>query len=160
LNGAGAAQKAAKGMNTKIAIARLVLAGALAVVLSGAAVGETLITESESALPPNVARGITSPPNMVVVTPPPTGGAIRSPFALKVRFEASGGARVDPDAVYITYMRIPSIDLTQRVRRYISAEGIEMANAEAPVGTHRIRVDIKDTNGRLRTLDFTFTVIK
>jgi hypothetical protein len=85
---------------------------------------------------------------------------IRSPFNLKLRFESRGGAKINTDSVLVTYRRIPAIDLTQRIRKFIRADGIYVENADVPPGLHRIRVDIRDSQGRAGSVDFTFSVAK
>jgi hypothetical protein len=57
-------------------------------------------------------------------------------------------------------MRTPAIDLTQRIRPYITANGIYVIDAEVPPGTHTLRVDVSDTDGRTSSADFTFSVSK
>jgi hypothetical protein len=62
--------------------------------------------------------------------------------------------------VLLTYKKVPAIDLTQRIKQFITPSGIDVENVEVPPGTHSIRVDVKDNEGRAGWKDFTFQVIK
>jgi hypothetical protein len=130
----------------------------------GPAFSLELITPSEAALPaPQVTgheRGISRGPTVVIVSPSPAAGEIQSPLNLKITFDPHGGSRVDADSVLLTYLRTPAIDLTQRIRPYITANGIYVIDAEVPPGTHTLRVDVSDTDGRTSSADFTFSVSK
>src|SRR5580704_8207785 len=91
-----------------------------------------LITSVEAALPsipPPVLELRGSPtrrPHIEIVSPPAGAGLMHSPIALKLRFEAFGGAKVDPDSVLVTYLKQPNIDLTQRLKSFITAAGIDI----------------------------------
>ena len=45
-------------------------------------------------------------------------------------------------------MKSPPVDLTPRLKKSISASGIDLNKAEVPPGTHTIRVSVKDSEGR------------
>jgi hypothetical protein len=122
-----------------------------------------LITASEAALPAEQIakiheRGITRGPSVSIVSPQPGAGMMKSPVALKIKYEAHGGAKIDVDSVLLTYLRTPEIDLTQRIKPFIAAGGIDVQDAQVPPGTHTIRVIVADTDGRTNEADFTFTV--
>jgi hypothetical protein len=96
----------------------------------------------------------------VVVSPPPTAGVVRSPLSLKIRLRAFGGAKVDPDSIVVTYKKTPKIDITQRIMPFISADGIDVPDAEVPPGIHEFRIELKDNDGRLGATEFKFQVGK
>jgi hypothetical protein len=77
---------------------------------------------------------------------------------LQMKFEPYGGAKIDPDSVKMTYLRTPNVDLTSRVRSFVLPSGIDMPEVELPVGEHMVRVDIKDTDGRVGTTSFVLKV--
>ena len=127
-----------------------------------AAKAAPLITESEAQLPddtPN-SRGVFRGPKIIVVSPPSSGGFLRSPFDLKLRFESFGGARIDPETVFVTYLKVPALDLTQRLAPYISEQGIDMKSAEVPAGQHRLRIEVKDTRGRASSIVVLVGIVK
>jgi hypothetical protein len=120
-----------------------------------------LITAREAALPAapgGYERGISRGPTIVVISPAPDAGTVRSPIELKIKFIGHGGAKIDVSSVLLTYMKRPRVDLTRRIKPFISATGIDVEDAEVPPGAHWLRVDIADTNGRAGWADFTFKV--
>ena len=122
-----------------------------------------LITPAEAQLPPlkgavpGVSRGITRGPHIEVVDAP-TDGSLHSPMHLQLKFQAFGGAQIDPSAVQVTYLKSPEVDLTDRIKPFVQASGIDLPQAALPPGDHVLRVDIKDTDGRTGTTSFTLKV--
>ncbi|MGE5538135.1 MAG: hypothetical protein ACM30I_05935 [Gemmatimonas sp.] len=144
-------------------------ASAAALLLLGAAAvpahAEPLITAKEAALPAAASgalafRGVTRGPKVEIASPSADAGTVTSPVDLKLKFQSFGGATVNPDAVKVTYLKNPAVDLTPRLKKYIQANGIEMPSAELPPGDHPIRVEIKDSEGRSGTANFTLKVAK
>jgi hypothetical protein len=123
-----------------------------------------LVTEQEAALPPDhlppldLRGSPTRRPSAVIVSPPPNAGVVQSPLHLKIKLEAHGGAKIDPDSIVLTYKKTPKIDLTQRIKPFITPEGIEVAGAEVPAGVHEFRIELKDREGRLGGAEFSFQV--
>jgi hypothetical protein len=119
-----------------------------------------LISEAEAKLPDESmqTRGLSRGPVVSLVNPAPNAGLIRAPFNLRVKFESFGGARIDTDSVVITYQKIPAIDLTQRVKTFIDASGVNVTGVQVPPGEHHIRVDVADSGGRKGWAEFTIRV--
>src|SRR5262249_32547468 len=110
-----------------------------------------LVTDQEAGYPDDpygVTRGAPTAGPEVEVVSPSLAGLIKSPFNLKIRFKAHGGAEVDRDSITVTYRKVPAIDITQRIGSYVRADGIDLNNAELPAGTHGFRIDVKDSRGR------------
>ncbi len=122
------------------------------------ALATPLITEEEAKLPPqkgavpNSGRGITRGPRIQV----PDGEIApqASPMRFQVKFQTFGGSSVDLDALKVTYLKSPVVDLTQRVKPFAQATGIDMPDAQLPPGEHLVRVDIKDSEGRTASTSF------
>jgi hypothetical protein len=76
---------------------------------------------------------------------------ISSPFRLHVIFTPHNGSRIDPDSVTVTLLTKPEVDLTNRLRPYITANGVNFAQAEAPPGDSPLRITLADSNGNLGT---------
>jgi hypothetical protein len=115
-----------------------------------------LITAQEGRLPDDpegIRYGVAVGPSIIVVSPS-ASGFIRSPFALKIRFQSHGGASIDADSILLTYRKVPPIDLTQRVRSFITPEQINIDNVQAPAGQHRIQVELKDSRGHTVSTEF------
>jgi hypothetical protein len=124
--------------------------------------GHVLITEEEAKLPPPKGavaadrRGVTRGPKIRYVD---GSEPLHSPMHLQITFEAFGGAKIDPDSVRVTYLKTPSVDLTPRVRPFVQTAGIDMPDVELPVGDHLVRVDVKDSDGRVGTTSFMLKVV-
>ncbi len=116
-----------------------------------------LITAEEAALPPqkgavpNSGRGITRGPKIQV---PEAEGAHTSPIHFQVKFQSFGGSSIDLDALKVTYLKSPVVDLTARIKPFVQPGGIDMPDAELPPGEHLIRVDVKDSEGRTASTSF------
>lgn len=130
---------------------------------SGSAAAVTLISDDEAKRPndPQIAatRGITRGPS-IHFEPPATGPAPHAPFDFRVHFEAHGGATVDPSHIRITYLKTPNVDLTERLKPYITAEGIDMPAAQIPQGEHPLRIEVEDSDGRAGEATITLKAAK
>lgn len=135
----------------------------LAAPVSEAIGGPVLITVDEASLPPPKgavalsARGVTRGPRIELAEL--DKGAQRSPLRLKLKFLAFGGATIDLAGLRVTYLRTPNVDLTARVKPFAQPTGIDMADAELPPGDHIVRVDVRDSEGRMTTAVFALTVV-
>ena len=139
----------------------------LALVLSGraASAGDVLIRPEEAALPPPptaasvtlVTRGLTRKPDLILTSPE---GSVSSPFNLQFKFEAHGGSKIKPNTFHLIYLRTPNVDLTARVKPYVTADGVEMIGAVVPPGQHMIKATIADSENREGSAVFTLNVLK
>ena len=117
-----------------------------------------LITAEEAALPPqkgaiaNSGRGITRGPKIQV--PDAETGAQTSPMRFQVKFQTFGGSSIDLEALKVTYLKTPVVDLTPRIKPFAQPNGIDMPDAQLPPGDHLVRVDIKDSDGRVASVSF------
>ncbi len=124
-----------------------------------------LITPAEAALPPGkvprveVRGSPTRRPSINLISPPGTG-AIYSPLDFKLSFSAFGGAAIDRNSVVITYIKQPDIDITSRVKAFITANGVDIAHAEVPPGLHQFWVEVRDNNGNANGREVEFLVVK
>ena len=134
------------------------LVAAAMVATPGSTFAAPLITEEEARLPPqkgavaNAARGITRGPKIQV--PDGEAAAQSSPMRFQVRFQTFGGSSIDLEAVKVTYLKSPLVDLTPRIKPFVQATGIDMPEAQLPPGDHLVRVDIKDSDGRAASTSF------
>jgi len=142
---------------------RNAITGVVTYLLAGPAAATTLIATHEAQLPPDesqVRSGIERGPDIVPLYPAAKTGSIQSPFRFRVRFQPHGNTRIDLDSVIVTYMRIPAIDLTARLRPFIKTEGIDMPDAEVPRGAHRFFIFLRDSAGHENTAEIRFDVAK
>lgn len=138
-------------------IGAAVIAALSAAVPFGAFAGQ-LITDDEARLPaqkgavPNSGRGITRGPKILV--PGEEAAVQASPIRFQVKFQSFGGSSVDLDALKVTYLKSPVVDLTSRIKPFVQPTGIDMPDAQLPPGEHLLRVDIKDSDGRPASISF------
>lgn len=136
--------------SSSVFVASLV-AAALAGAATGPACSEMLVKPDEAKRPAAKntggmqTRGVTRGPKIEFV---PVADPQRSPFRLKVNFQSFGGSKVDVESVQVSYLKSPVVDLTDRVKPFLNAGGIDMPTAELPPGEHIIRIDLKDSEGR------------
>jgi hypothetical protein len=123
--------------------------------------GTVLITEEEANLPPEPivlgSRGITRGPRIELVQP---GDTAYSPMRFQVRFQSFGGAGINTGSLRVTYLKSPEVDITPRVLRFAHATGIDIPDAEAPVGEHYIRIELTDSEGRTRSTVFALKITR
>jgi hypothetical protein len=142
-----------------------IFASTLVLLISSAAIplyaGNVLITEQEARLPPPKGavaadrRGITRGPKIKVLD---ENEPVHSPMHLHIMFESFGGAKIDPDSVKVTYLRTPNVDLTPRIKPFVQSGGIDMPDVELPAGDHMVRIDVKDSDGRIGSTSFLLKV--
>jgi hypothetical protein len=122
--------------------------------------GVVLITPEEAQLPTPkgvyAARAVTRGPRIDLAGP--DANEVRSPLRLQLKFRGFGGATINLDSLRVTYMKLPNVDLTSRVRPYAQPTGIEIPDAEAPPGEHLVSVEIHDSEGRRTTTTFLLSV--
>jgi hypothetical protein len=123
--------------------------------MAGAANAEVLISAEEASRPAPkdtrmATRSVGRPPSVTMESEykPEQAKPQKSPVNLSLKFVAHGGAKIDVSTVRVVYLREPEVDLTPRLKKFISASGINMPGAEVPPGEHLIRIDLKDTGGR------------
>jgi hypothetical protein len=112
--------------------------------------GVVLISDDEAKLPPPQIppldmRGVTRAPKIALTSP---DGAFHSPAPLKLTFQSYGGVKIDVDSLRVFYLRTPIVDITTRIKPFVSAAGIDLPAAIIPPGEHMLRFDIKDADGR------------
>lgn len=127
-----------------------------------AAVAEVLITAEEAKLPGTVTaplntRGLTRGPGIEQESPR-DGQSVNSPLALKIKFEPRNNVPIDLSTVKLVYMKASPVDLTERIKKHMTAGGIAMDQAEVPPGTHVLKLDLKDAQGRVASAVITLTV--
>lgn len=114
-----------------------------------------LIKPEEAALPPAVfERGgpteLSTPlpetgPDIEIVSPlADTPNA--SPLEIMIRFNPRN-APIDLSTLKVTLVKWINIDLTDRIREFVTPEGIHVGNAELPSGEHLVRFSLADQNG-------------
>jgi hypothetical protein len=156
--------KSLSGKSLSRRLAKTIWLGCVAasLLVPGGARAAQLITEEEAKLPPPKGaiaadrRGILRGPKLNFISP---GETVRSPLRLQLKFEAFGGAKIDPESVKMTFLRTPNVDLTPRIKPFVQSAGIDMPDTEVPPGEYMVRVDLKDSDGHPGTVSFVLKVL-
>jgi hypothetical protein len=117
------------GRNTFVNIFRASLLSAFILTAHplDAIAGVVLITTEEAKLPTPkgvfASRAITRGPRIDLAGP--DANEVRSPLRLQLKFRGFGGAKIDLESLRVTYLKMPNVDLTSRVRAYAKATGIK-----------------------------------
>jgi hypothetical protein len=136
------------GLRFAIATAWLALA---CLCITGAR-AEVLITaeEAKAADAADVAittRGITRGPGIEQEAPEP-GQSAASPLTLKIKFQPRNNVPIDLATVRLLYVKAKPVDLTERIVKHVTPDGIVLDQAEIPAGVHVLRLELKDAQGR------------
>jgi hypothetical protein len=123
--------------------------------------GFWLITPEEAAqpdAPPETpaavklrTRGRTAPETLgpkVEMLSPPDGQPTAAPVTLQVKFTANL-APIDLNSLKVKVVKLIKIDITERVKPYLSAEGITIPDAKFPSGKFRVKLEIADVKGNI-----------
>jgi len=144
-------------------------AAAVAAVLTAFVVSRSLddspaplqIITSEEAVQP-ASRGQFTPRRQgpgIAVMLPDTTAPTSSPFPIHVEFtKRAESAPVNMASLKLTYMKLWGIDITDRVRDYISGTTISVPETEIPAGEHTIEIYIEDEDRRISTKQITIRV--
>jgi hypothetical protein len=65
-----------------------------------------------------------------------------------VEFAGRGGEKINPATAQVMVLRGGNINITDRVKPFITATGIEMPAAMVPSGTYVLQVAVSDAGGR------------
>ena len=79
---------------------------------------------------------------------PNVDDVVASPLEIVIQFSPRE-ASVDLSTLKVTLVKFIDIDLTDRVRPYVSNEGLHIPDAQLPSGEHTVRVTLGDTDGGL-----------
>lgn len=132
-----------------------------------AGTGDWLITPEEAAMAPapDAGRGlveigredITLGP-VIDVVEPLNGSRESMPVQVLVRF-APLSEPVDLTSLKVILIKFIQIDITDRIRPYVTPEGIQVKEAKIPPGKHRVRISLADKAGGLTVREIFFEVL-
>jgi hypothetical protein len=95
----------------------------------------------------------------IVVLSPHEGDTVSVPFELDVRFVAPPDAHIDTETLKIEVHKLLwGFDVTKQVKRFASAAGIHITDADFPKGHHTVTLQIADERGRLTSKTVTMDV--
>ncbi|MBU6433261.1 MAG: hypothetical protein KGS09_19830 [Nitrospirae bacterium] len=161
-------------MDTRTVMRSLKLAGLsnligllLLATTGGADTGGWLITPEEAAMAPaaDVTRGILeigredlSVGPVIDVVEPSNGSRLPMPVHVLIHF-APFSEPVDLASLKVVLIKFILVDITDRIRPYVTPEGIQVKEAKIPPGKHRVRITLADQAGTISIKEVSFEVL-
>lgn len=101
----------------------------------------------------DIGRGaIDFGPIIEIIKPSGAKVAIAPPVEILVHF-VKREFPIDPESIEVELVKFFTIDITDRVKPYISKDGIHIPEANLPEGEHQIRLTVADTEGTSSSKD-------
>jgi hypothetical protein len=126
----------------------------------------TLITQQEAAQPspPSLVGAKCSRleeggPQIKISSPKPDKPLI-APFVVDVSFEAPPGKTIDYGSLRLRYLKFIPIDLTDRVKGYLTQNRLLVKDVNVPQGQHCLQLLIAYTTGEETLMEIFLRVIK
>lgn len=140
---------------------------AVAAAPAGAGSGFWLVTADEAAKVrakdggvEQLAAAHAGPGPEILVKNPRALEKVYAPVDILVSFEPGQSGQVPDMASFkATLIGFIDIDLTDRVREYIQGNRLDVKEANLPVGSHRIRIAIRDVQGNPNERDLDVTIV-
>ena len=115
---------------------------------------------SRNAPPPLAPRTVPVPgaPKVNLLAPNLTA-TVPSPTRIQVRFEPTAPAAIKPESFKVRYGAL-RLDITNRIASAakVTAQGIDVPEAALPKGSHRLWIEVQDSDGRVGSRQVDFTV--
>jgi hypothetical protein len=83
-----------------------------------------------------------------------------TPFVVDIAFEASRNKIIDYDSLRVKYLKFIPIDLTDRVKPYLSNNRLVLKDVKVPQGRHCLQVQIGYKLGEKTLMEILLNVIK
>lgn len=124
-----------------------------------------LVTEQEAlaaraAPEPMRAKAVPAPDSpRINLLLPNIASPVASPTRIQLKFEPTAPARIRPESFKVRYGAF-RLDITSRIMAtsQVTPEGIDVAEAALPKGSHRLFVEIQDSQGRTSERQLQFVV--
>jgi hypothetical protein len=149
---------------------KLLIPACLALVLTASAYAQTfdLVSQSEylaseaqeKSAPSFTARSQAGPSDPIIdIRSPSLTGPVKAPVGIDLRFLTSGATKINWDSLKILYGAF-KLDITDRVKKEakVLADGIQIASANLPSGSHKLVIQVANTEGKQAEREVRFTV--
>lgn len=98
---------------------------------------------------------------LISIESPGESGTVNSPAAIRVLFQPGpSGEPANPDSFKFLLKKLITIDLTDRVTDYVTADGIDVDEADIPPGKYKFEMRIADMAGNESARQFKMRVVK
>lgn len=120
----------------------------------------TLITAAEGALQDapaglyEVGRVHNTGPEIKIISPE-MADEYSPPVNINIVFKPTDDAEVDMSKFKVEYIKLMSLDITDRFMKYTTPDGIKIQNADFPRGKHKLKLTIGDNKGGITEEIFT-----
>jgi hypothetical protein len=90
---------------------------------------------------------------------PSLAAPVKAPVSIDLRFLASGAAKINWESLKILYGAF-KLDITDRVKKEAKflPDGIQIASANLPSGSHKLLIQVSNTEGKQAEREVRFTV--
>jgi hypothetical protein len=129
--------------------------------------GDWLILPEEAAMAPapeptrgilEIGRDDISIGPVIEIVEPLNGGRGPMPIHVSIRFTPRSEP-VDLASLKVTLVKFIAINITDRIRPYVTPEGIQVNEAKIPPGKHRVRITLADKAGEFSMKEVFFEVL-
>jgi len=79
---------------------------------------------------------------------------------MDIAFEASSDKAIDPTSLSVKYLKVISIDLTDRMKPYLNDNRLVIKDLKVPEGKHRLQFSIAYTSGEKSMMEIVLSVEK
>ena len=146
----------------------ITLCVALALTSSVAAQAFDLVTQAEflasdsqeKLVPPFNARSMPGSSDPIIdIRSPSLTGPVKAPVSIDLRCLTSGAAKINWESLKILYGAF-KLDITDRVKKEakVLPDGIQIASANLPSGSHKLLIQVANTEGKQAEREVRFTV--
>ena len=122
---------------------------------------EYLASEAQEKLSPTLTAKLTPSPSdpIIDIRSPSLTGPVRAPVSIDLRCLTSGAAKINWESLKILYGTF-KLDITERVRKEakVVTDGIQIPSANLPSGSHKLVIQVSNTEGRQAEREVRFTV--
>ncbi len=122
---------------------------------------EYLASEAqEKSAPSFTARSLAVPSDPIIdIRSPSLTGPVKAPVGIDLRFLTSGATKINWDSLKILYGAF-KLDITDRVKKEakVLPDGIQIASANLPSGSHKLVIQVANTEGKQAEREVRFTV--
>lgn len=95
----------------------------------------------------------------ITVHKPELLNQVRPPVDILVTFApGDSGAKPDLASLRVHLLKFINIDITDRLKKFLKGDRLDVTGAEVPTGNHRLRVTLADTNGQESQREFRLVI--
>ena len=122
---------------------------------------EYLASEAqEKSAPSFTARSLAGPSDPIIdIRSPSLTGPVKAPVSIDLRCLTSGAAKINWESLKILYGAF-KLDITDRVKKEakVLPDGIQIASANLPSGSHKLVIQVANTEGKQAEREVRFIV--